>query len=155
MLLCLIPKQMIGIIADITPADADIPDFTVTLTGNGDSKENFIASMYKVNYWDENNTRIQFYELSGHRVGECTLTLTSTDGSNVTKTYTVRIEDQDHTPLENGYADGTLVLNEEWFGHTNGGMNYITPDGEMMYQVYERENPECRSGHITICRHLG
>ena len=135
------PKQMIGIIADITPADADIPDFTVTLTGNGDSKENFIASMYKVNYWDENNTRIQFYELSGHRVGECTLTLTSTDGSNVTKTYTVRIEDQDHTPLENGYADGTLVLNEEWFGHTNGGMNYITPDGEMMYQVYERENP--------------
>ncbi len=102
--------------------------------------------MYKVNYWDENNTRIQFYELSGHRVGECTLTLTSTDGSNVTKTYTVRIEDQDHTPLENGYADGTLVLNEEWFGHTNGGMNYITPDGEMMYQVYERENPECRSG---------
>lgn len=135
------PKQMIGIIADVTPADADIPAYNVTLTGNGTDKSNYIATMYKVNYWDANNTRIQFYELSGHRAGECKLTLTATDGSNVEKTYTVKVEEQDRTPLENGYVDGTLILNEEWFGHTNGGMNYITPEGEMMYQVYERENP--------------
>ncbi len=135
------PKQMLGIIADVTPADADIPDFNVTLEGNGTDRDNLIASMYKVNYWDEDNTRIQFYELSGHRAGECTLTLSSTDGSNVVKTYTVKVEEQDRTPIEGGYTDGTLLLNEEWFGHTNGGMNYLTPDGEMMYQVYERENP--------------
>ena len=148
------PKQMIGVIADPIPADADIPDFNVTLEGAGSSKDELIASMYKVNYWDENNTRIQFYELSGHRAGECTLTLTSTDGSNVSKTYTVRVEEQDHTPLANGYTDGTLFLNEEWFGHTNGGMNYLTPEGEMMYQVYERENPGmsfgCTSQYATI-----
>ena len=148
------PKQMLGVIANVTPADADIPDFDVTLSGNGTAKDDFIATMYKVNYWDENNTRIQFYELSGHRAGECTLTLASTDGSNVTKTYTVRVEEQDHTPLENGYTDGTLVINEEWFGHTNGGMNYITPEGEMMYQVYERENPGmsfgCTSQYAAI-----
>lgn len=148
------PKQMIGVIADPIPADADIPDFNVTLEGAGSSKDELIASMYKVNYWDENNTRIQFYELSGHRAGECTLKLTSTDGSNITKTYTVRVEEQDRTPLENGYIDGTFVLNEEWFGHTNGGMNYITPEGEMMYQVYERENPGmsfgCTSQYATI-----
>lgn len=134
------PKQMIGVIADVAPADADIPDFNVTLSGNGSDKSDYIATMYKVNYWDENNTRTQFYELSGHRAGECTLTLASTDGSNVTKTYTVKVEEQDRTPIENGYTDGTLLLNEEWFGHTNGGMNYLTPEGEMMYQVYEREN---------------
>ncbi|MDE7179579.1 MAG: DUF5074 domain-containing protein [Muribaculaceae bacterium] len=148
------PKQMIGVIADPIPADADIPDFNVTLEGAGSSKDEMIASMYKVNYWDENNTRIQFYELSGHRAGECTLKLTSTDGSNITKTYTVKVEEQDRTPLENGYIDGTFVLNEEWFGHTNGGMNYITPEGEMMYQVYERENPGmsfgCTSQYATI-----
>lgn len=148
------PKQMIGVIADPIPANADIPEFNVTLEGAGTSKEELIASMYKVNYWDENNTRIQFYELSGHRAGECTLTLTSTDGSNVSKTYTVRVEEQDHTPLANGYTDGTLILNEEWFGHTNGGMNYITPTGEMMYQVYERENPGmslgCTSQYAAI-----
>ncbi len=148
------PKQMIGIIADVTPADADIPDFNVTLSGYGTDRTDWIASMYKVNYWDESNTRIQFYELSGHRSGECTLTLTSTDGSEVSKTYTVKVEEQDRTPLENGYLDGTLVINEEWFGHTNGGMNYITPEGEMMYQVYERENPGmsfgCTSQYAAI-----
>lgn len=148
------PKQMIGVIADVTPADADIPDFNVTISGNGTDRTNWIATMYKVNYWDENNTRIQFYELSGHRKGECTLTLESTDGSNVVKTYTLKVEEQDRTPMENGYVDGTLVLNEEWFGHTNGGMNYITPEGEMMYQVYERENPGmsfgCTSQYATI-----
>lgn len=135
------PKRMIGVICDVTPADADIPDFDVTLEGAGTDRNTMIASMYKVNYWDENNTRIQFYELSGHRQGECHLTIASTDGSGVSKTYTVRIEEQDRTPLENGYTDGTLIINEEWFGHTNGGMNYITPEGKMMYQVYERENP--------------
>lgn len=148
------PKQMIGVITDVTPSDADIKDFNVTLTGNGSDKSDFIASMYKVNYWDENNTRTQFYELSGHRVGECTLTLTSTDGGNVSKTYTIRVEDPDRTPLENGYTDGTLLLNEEWFGHTNGGMNYLTPQGDIMYQVYERENPGmsfgCTSQYAAI-----
>lgn len=148
------PKQMLGIIADVTPADADIPDFNVALTGNGDDKSSLIASMYKVNYWDENNTRIQFYELSGHRAGQCTLTLTSTDGSNVTKVYTVKVEEQDRTPIEGGYVDGTLLLNEEWFGHTNGGMNYLTPQGDVMYQVYERENPGmsfgCTSQYAAI-----
>ncbi len=148
------PKQMIGVIADPVPANADIPDFDVTLTGNGTDASNYIATMYKVNYWDETNTRIQFYELSGHRAGECTLTLTSTDGSDIVKTYTVKVEEQDRTPLENGYVDGTLLLNEEWFGHTNGGMNYLTPEGEIMYQVYERENPGmsfgCTSQYATI-----
>ncbi|MBD5179725.1 MAG: DUF5074 domain-containing protein [Bacteroidales bacterium] len=148
------PKQMLGVIAKPVPANADIPDYNVELTGNGTSREDYIATMYKVNYWDENNTRIQFYELSGHRNGECTLTLTSTDGGNVTKTYTVKVEEQDRTPLENGYTDGTILLNEEWFGHTNGGLNYLTADGEMMYQVYERENPGmsfgCTSQYATI-----
>lgn len=150
----LTPKQMIGIIAEPVPANADIPDFNVTIEGNGTSRDNYIATMYKVNYWDENNTRIQFNELSGHRVGECKLTLTSTDGSNISKVYTVKVVDQDRTPLADGYVDGTLILNEEWFGHTNGGMNYITPDGEMMYQVYERENPGmsfgCTSQYAAI-----
>lgn len=135
------PKQMIGVIANPTPADADISDFDVSLTDNGDDRTNYIATIYQVNYWDENNTRTRFYELSGHRNGTCKLTLTSKDGSNVKKVYTVVVEAPDRTPLENGYEDGTLVINEEWFGHTNGGMNYITPEGEMMYQVYERENP--------------
>lgn len=135
------PKRMIGILCDVTPADADIPDYDVKLEGTSTDKATMTASMYKVNYWDENNTRIQFFELSGHRAGECKLTITSTDGSDVSCEYTVKVTEPDRTPLENGYTDGTIILNEEWFGHTNGGLNYITPDGEIIYQAYERENP--------------
>ncbi len=148
------PKQMIGVIVDPAPGETKMPDFNVSLEGAGSSKDEVIATMYKVNYWNETNTRIQFYELSGHRAGECTLTLTSKDGSRVPMIYTVKVEEQDRTPLDGGYLDGTLLLNEEWFGHTNGGMNYLTPEGEMMYQVYERENPGmsfgCTSQYAAI-----
>lgn len=137
----LTPKGMIGLIGKITPANADVQTFDVALEGVGTSKADFIASAFKVNYWDENNTRIQFYELSGHRTGECKLVISAQDGSGYKREYNVKVVEPDRTPLENGYLDGTVYLNEEWFGHTNGGLNYITPEGEMMYQVYERENP--------------
>lgn len=136
------PKEMLGLIPVITPADADITDnITYTLTGAGETSDEIIASMYKVNYWDENNTRIQFYELSGHRVGSCTLTVAAGDGAGYERTINIIVEDPDRTPLENGYVDGTIILNEEWYGHTNGGLNYLTPDYEYIYQAYERENP--------------
>ena len=33
------------------------------------------------------------------------------------------------------------MLNEEWYGHTNGGLNWFSPDYDVVYQAYERENP--------------
>ena len=148
------PKRILGIICDVTPSDADIRDFDVKLEGAGTDKTDMIASAYKVNYWDENNSRIQFYELSGHRNGECRLTLTAKDGSGYAREYTVRVEDPDRSEIPGGYLDGTIILNEEWFGHTNGGLNYVTPDGNMIYQAYERENPGmsfgCTSQYAAI-----
>lgn len=138
------PKHLIGLIGKFTPADADIRDFDVTLEGAGDfsDKANLIASIYKVNYWDEDNNRTQFGELSGHHAGECKLIVKAKDGSNYTREYTVKVVDQDRTPVApDTYQDGTIILNEEWYGHTNGGMNFITKDKDIMYQVYERENP--------------
>lgn len=138
------PKHLIGLIGKFTPADADIRDFDVTLVGAGDfsDKANLIASIYKVNYWDEDNNRTQFGELSGHHSGECKLIVKAKDGSNYTREYTVKVVDQDRTPVApDTYQDGTIILNEEWYGHTNGGMNFITKDKDIMYQVYERENP--------------
>lgn len=148
------PKEMIGIIAEITPSNADIKDVNVTISDNGTGRDDYIATMYRVNYWDLNNNRTQFYELSGHRAGECKLTVTSTDGTNFSKEFTVKVTEPDRTPLENGYTDGTIILNEEWFGHTNGGLNYLTKDNEIIYQAYERENPGmsfgCTSQHGVI-----
>ncbi|MDE7335172.1 MAG: DUF4981 domain-containing protein, partial [Muribaculaceae bacterium] len=138
--LTLTPKEMTGLFPILTPADPDIADVTITLSGNGSTNKDYIATMYKVNLWDENNTRLTPYELSGHRVGECVLTVAATDGSNFTKEIPVRVvEPERETPID--YTTGTIMLNEEWFGHTNGGLNWFSPDYEVTYQAYERENP--------------
>lgn len=136
----LTPKEMTGLFPVFTPADPDISDLTVTLSGNGTDKDNYIATMYQVNMWDENNVRTRPYELSGHREGECRLTVKSQDGSGFEKEFIVRVVDRDREPAID-YTTGTIMLNEEWFGHTNGGLNWYSPSYDITYQAYERENP--------------
>ncbi|MDE6484184.1 MAG: DUF5074 domain-containing protein [Duncaniella sp.] len=136
----LTPKEMTGLFPIFTPADPDIADMTYTLSENGDNRDNYIATMYKVNLWDENKTRTTPWELSGHRLGECKLTVESGDGSGFKKEFTVNVVDPDRETAYD-YPSGTYMLNEEWFGHTNGGMNWFSPSYEPVYQVYERENP--------------
>ncbi|MCF0196937.1 MAG: DUF5074 domain-containing protein [Bacteroidaceae bacterium] len=38
------------------------------------------------------------------------------------------------------YTNGTFILNEDWFGHQNSTMNFLTAEGEMIYRVIQREN---------------
>ena len=136
-------RQLIGLKPIVLPADADIPDVTIELSDNGTSKDDYTCSTYKVNWWDVNNVRSQFYELSGHRpTGDrpAKLHVKSADGA-YERDFVVNVIEADRTPRENGYVDGTIILNEEWFGHTNGGLNYFTEDDEIIYQVYEKENP--------------
>lgn len=38
------------------------------------------------------------------------------------------------------YSRGILFLNEDWFGHQNGSMNYLRPDGQWEYRVFRNEN---------------
>lgn len=136
----LTPKEMAGLLPILTPADPDINTVTITLSDNGTDKDNYIATTYTVNLWDENGTRFQMPELSGHRVGECQITVTADDGGGFEKVIPVRIvEPERETPID--YNTGTIMLNEEWFGHTNGGLNWYSPDYEVVYQAYERENP--------------
>ena len=54
------------------------------------------SSQHKVNLWDENNTRMTPYELSGHREGECSLTVKAADGSGFEKKFIVRVVDREH-----------------------------------------------------------
>jgi len=137
----LTPKEMVGLFPPrVEPADADVQDFDIKLTGNGSGKADYIATMYQVNMWDADNVRTRPYELSGHRIGECTLTVTSKDGTGYARDFTVRVVEPEREPAID-YTEGTLMLNEEWFTHTNGGLNYYTPDYDVVYQAYERENP--------------
>ncbi|MDE6083308.1 MAG: DUF5074 domain-containing protein [Muribaculaceae bacterium] len=149
-------KQLIGLRPVVSPDNADIKDVTITLSDNGTTRDDFTCSTYRVNWWDNDGTRVQFYELSGHRpTGDkpAKVKVTSADGS-FEKEFVVNVLESDRTPIEGGYTEGTIILNEEWFGHTNGGLNYVTPDNEVIYQAYERENPGesfgCTSQYGTI-----
>lgn len=140
------PRRIAGLLPVFTPADAATwNDISYVLTGNNSSDRNkLIASLYNVNYWMPQ--RVKFPELQGYRPGECTLTVTVNNGADgpgepFVKKFRVVVTETDRTPLEGGYVDGTIILNEEWFGHTNGSLNYITPDNDIIYQAYERENP--------------
>lgn len=65
----------------------------------------------------------------------------STDGSGIkSEQFKVTLTPRDRTPLSDSYQDGTFWLNEEWFGHTNGSINYITADKNIKYRVYEAQN---------------
>lgn len=139
------PRRIAGLMPQFTPVDAATwNNVQYALTDAGTAKDDMIASLYTVNYWKPE--RVKFPELQGYRTGECKLTVTVTPPAGVTadpfvKEFTVKVVDPDRTERENGYVDGTIILNEEWFGHTNGSLNYLTEDDEVIYQAYERENP--------------
>ncbi len=136
------PKHIKLITCTVLPEDAENKKYTVTLEGAGETNADRIASTYNVRLWDENNKNASYPELIAHRAGECKLVIKANDGGGYVREYKVKITDPDRTPLAaDTYLDGTLFLNEEWYGHANGGANYLTKEGKMIYQAYERENP--------------
>ena len=41
------------------------------------------------------------------------------------------------------YSQGTFFVNEDWFGHNNSTVNFLSNDGDWTYRVFQKEN----SGH--------
>lgn len=54
------------------------------------------------------------------------------------------------------YKNGTFILNEDWFGHNNSSINFISNTEEIFYRVYAEENKAedfslgCTSQYGTI-----
>lgn len=44
------------------------------------------------------------------------------------------------------YTKGTFIINEDWYGHQNSTVNFLTDDGEWIYRVVQRENPGVELG---------
>ncbi|MDM1548991.1 DUF5074 domain-containing protein [Empedobacter falsenii] len=38
------------------------------------------------------------------------------------------------------YTNGVFILNEDWFGHTNGSINFMNPDYSIDYNIYKTAN---------------
>lgn len=44
------------------------------------------------------------------------------------------------------YTKGTFIVNEDWYGHQNSTINFLTNDGEWIYRVVQKENPGVELG---------
>ena len=45
------------------------------------------------------------------------------------------------------YTKGTFIVNEDWFGHQNSTVNFLSDDGKWTLRAFQKENP----GHELGC----
>ena len=114
------------------PANADFAGYAVTFA------DEQVATLYaSVN------------AVVAHAAGETAMTLTDKNGK-VYGTYTVRVKDVDPNDRPESFEDGLVFLNEEWFTHTSGSLNYIDTDGKVYYRAYGNQNGNMAFG-ATSC----
>lgn len=53
------------------------------------------------------------------------------------------------TNAQSTYTDGYFMVNEEWFGHTNGSLNFISNNGPVTYRAYSTVNNNQAFGATT------
>lgn len=105
------------------PADADFTGY-VPVFGNSD-----IATFYS-----------SVNAIVAHSAGDTELTITDLQGNEYGK-YTVRVKDVDpDNKPDDDFQDGLVFLNEEWFTHTSGSLNYIDAEGNIFYRAYGNQN---------------
>ena len=104
------------------PADADFPGFSFASSDNG-----------VVSFYQNVNT------LVAHKEGTATITVSSKDG-NVRQQYVVNVKGVDPANRPDSFTDGMIWLNEEWFTHTSGSLNFIDPEGNIYYRAYANQN---------------
>lgn len=47
------------------------------------------------------------------------------------------------------YTDGIFFVNEDWYGWDHGSINFLKSDGDFVYRVFRRENPDRMLGVTT------
>lgn len=105
-----------------------------------------MANTYSVSgYMPDGNTAGNFMELVTYKAGEFDLVLRAAEKPDVTRTYHVTVTEADLSNAPEEYTDGTFWLNEEWFTHKNGSINYlmtpdITTDADIIYNPYSGIN---------------
>lgn len=136
-----------SVLLKIMPENADIPrvslkiiessvtseDGKVTFEmGEGNPVKQDIVTTYQQNDGA--------YDLCAWGYGEATVAFVATDGSEVmSKPVKIRIVER-HQDITDNFQDGTFWLNEDWYGHTNGSINYLDANGNITYRVYNYAN---------------
>ena len=118
------------------PENADFTGYTATFADPS------VADIYK-----------NVNSLVAHSEGETLMTITSPDGG-VSASYTVKVAGPRPDDMPEDFSTGMLWLNEEWFGHTSGSLNWLSPEGDLVTRPYGHVNNDmafgCTSQFATI-----
>ncbi len=101
-----------------------------------------IANAYGVSgYMPDGVTLGKFTEVVTYKPGEFDLVLTSVENPAVSRSYHVVVKEPELTGMPEDFTEGTIWLNEDWFTHKNGTLNYLTTpviesDDEIVYNPY-------------------
>lgn len=128
-------KGIYALTVSYEPADADIADYNITIE-NTDILTDFGKGKYA------------YVNLVAHQPGTTKVTLSAADGSGFERSFNVTVEPREAG--ERDFSQGTFILNEEWFGHTNGSVNYVDENGELHYRVVGSRNDGVAFG-ATAC----
>lgn len=74
--------------------------------------------------------------------GTTTITVKEIENESISASCTISIEKPD-------YTNGVFLVNEDWYMHFNGTVNYLTPEGKWLYRVIQQENPDHELGATT------
>lgn len=128
----------------VTPEDADCLSF-----GNG-YKVRYVADDPNIAGWWR--TR-QF--IKAITPGETVVNIEAADQKGSKAPFTLKVKEPDYTEYD-GYQDGVFILAAGFGNYDFGGViNHLTAENNLMYRVYERENPGFTLGDVTGMAYYG
>ncbi len=136
-----IPPIVLNPIENVT-VSKNLQEYTVSLTNVFTDPDNDDSKITKTVKSNSNES------LVGTTINSNTLTLSFTSGNTgsaeivieansagetVTDTFSIDVRDVDFT-------NGVFIVNEDWFGHAKGSVNYLTNDNRFVYNTFKSEN---------------
>lgn len=101
---------------------------------------------YKTLSWESSALNILSVDEQGNLTplseGIATITAQSLDNGSASATCTITVQKPD-------YTTGVFLVNEDWYTHFNGTVNYLADNGEWLYRVVQHENPGRELGATT------
>ncbi|WP_430811800.1 MULTISPECIES: DUF5074 domain-containing protein [unclassified Carboxylicivirga] len=124
-------ETVIELTNHFTPKDGEPVDYSVSTTSNTILSSAAIeGTTLTINYLND-------------VTGTAEITVSGTSKGDATNiTFAVELRDIN-------YSNGAFIVNEDWFGHSSGTVNYLTDDGKMVYRAYRQENTNKTLGTTT------
>ena len=138
---------------DLTDGAYDCGNYTFDDFSSNDPEDHWAAGWYK-GYWSYNVAEKSNPEFEYSSVGASGRELSdgSVDGWSFMSFSGGASGDLSgeleyvSDPNASDYSHGVFIVNEDWYGHQNSTVNFLSQDGEWTYRVVQKENPGVELG---------